>query len=486
MRKPPMVLWALGAAAALFVTAVPSAGAAPASPDPLAGFGHQTLTWQACGSSGAASDAQCSTLTVPQNYFDPAGPVFRLPVIKFPAADPAHRVGTLFANLGGQANSGVDYLRRNLAYALSSPVRADFDVVTWDARGTAGSQPALDCPGAALDAYFAVDPATPDVGSLMTVGRGYADDCKTASPAGLPSRMGTMIGAFDAEVLRSALGESKISYFGESYGTLGAAWYAQLFPHRVRSVVLDAYFKPDQSGQGFVVDESRAIEGEVKYYESVRGNGALIDSLAARLRTNPLPVPGTTQTVGPKDLAATLTVAVVQPEQTWPLVDDALAKAAAGDGSGLYALSRGGRLPDGSYYRPVYQGQALDCSDWWWPTTQNGYAAMRAAASQVAGPDIGGLEAETGLPCTAWAPPTSAPLPLIAVGSPPILVVSTTGDPYAPYQWGVDGAHTFQHGVLLTFQGHGHTAYMRGNSCVDTAIDTDLISGKPPADGTVC
>ena len=96
------------------------------------------------------------------------------------------------------------------------------------------------------------------------------------------------------------------------------------------------------------------------------------------------------------------------------------------------------------------------------------------------------MEAETGLPCTAWAPPTSAPLPLIAAGSPPILVVSTTGDPYAPYQWGVDGAHTFQHGVLLTFQGHGHTAYMRGNSCVDTAIDTDLISGKPPADGTVC
>jgi pimeloyl-ACP methyl ester carboxylesterase len=477
--RRPRTLGIFGAAAALFATVVPTAVAAPANPDPPAGVGRQTLTWQACGA------AECSTLTVPQNYLDPTGPVFHLPVIKFPATDPAHRVGTLFANLGGAADSGVDYLQRYLTYSLSSRVLADFDVVTWDARGTAGSDPALRCAGGPLDGYFALDPATPDVGSLMSAGRGYADGCRTDSAPGLASRMGTMTGALDAEVLRSALGEKKISYFGESYGTLGAAWYTELFPTHVRSVVLDAFFKPDQSGQQLVVDESRAIETEVKYYESARGNGALIDSLFTRLRTSPLPVPGTTATVGPPALATALTVAVDQPEQTWPLVDDALAKAEAGDGSGLYALAQGGRLPDGSYYPAVYQRQALYCSDWWWPTTQSGYAGLRAAA-EAAGPDVGALEAETGLPCTAWAPPTSLPLPLTAAGSPPILVVSTTGDPYAPYQWGVDAARTFQKGVLLTFQGHGHTAYMRGNSCVDGAIDNDLISGTPPPNGTVC
>ncbi|MEY9862079.1 pimeloyl-ACP methyl ester carboxylesterase [Catenulispora sp. GAS73] len=473
------VLWALGAVAALFVTAVPTAGAASTRPDPLAGFGRQTLTWQACGT------AQCSTLTVPRDYLDPAGQVFHLPVIKFPATDPAHRVGTLFANLGGAANSGVGYLRGSLTYALSPRLLADFDVVTWDARGTAGSDPALRCPGAALDAYFAVDPTTADVGSLMTAGRAYADGCRTASAPGLPGRLGSLVGAFDADVLRSALGEKKISYFGESYGTLGAAWYAELFPAHLRSVVLDAFFNPDQSGQQMVVDQSRAAETEIGYYESVRGNGALIDSLFARLRTSPLPVPGTTATVGPNALSTALSIAVVQPEQTWPLVDDALAKAAAGDGSGLYELAQNGRLPDGSYYPTIYQGQALECADWWWPTTRDGYAAMRAAA-EAAGPDLGALQAQSGLPCTAWAPPTSAPLPLTAAGSPPILVVATTGDPDAPYQWGVSAARTFQHGVLLTFQGHGHTAYMRGNSCVDDAIDTDLINGTPPAAGTVC
>jgi pimeloyl-ACP methyl ester carboxylesterase len=478
--RRPRIPWALGAAAALLVTAVPTAAAAaPASPDLLSGLGRQTLTWQPCGT------AECGTLTVPQNYLDPTGPVFHLPVIKFPATDPAHRVGTLFANTGGAANSGVSFLQKYVTYLLSAQVRADFDVVTWDARGTAGSDPVLSCPGPALDTYFAVDPATPDVGSLMSAGRGYADDCRTASAPGLPSRMGTTTGALDAEVLRSALGEKKISYFGESYGSLGAAWYAELFPTHVRSIVLDAFFKPDQSGQQLVVDQSRAVETEVKYYETTRGNGALIAALAARLRTSPLPVPGTTATVGPPALASALAVAVDQPEQTWPLVDDALAKAEAGDGSGLYALATGGRMPDGSYYPPIYQAQALECADWWWPTTQSGYAAMRTAA-EAAGPDVGALQAEMGLPCTAWAPPTSVPLPLTAAGSPPILVVSTTGDPYAPYQWGVDAARTFQNGVLLTFQGHGHTAYMRGNSCVDSAIDNDLISGTPPANGTVC
>ena len=472
----------LAAVAALVVSVAPAANAAPSNPDPLAGFGHQTLSWQACGTF------QCATLTVPQDYLNPTGPVFHLPVIKAPATDPAHRVGTLFANLGGAAGSGVDNLRQNLTYSLSPRLRADFDVVTWDARGTAGSDPVLHCQDAGvLDKYWAIDPATPDVSSLMSAARAYADGCRAASVPGLMSHMGSLAGALDAEVLRSAIGERQISYFGESYGTVTAQWYAGLFPNRLRSVVLDGTFKAAQTGQQMVTDESRAMETEIKYYESVKGNGALIDSLAAKLQAGPIPVAGTSRTVGPRALAAALEVATLQPESTWPLVDDVLAKAAAGDYSGLLMLDDGwtGRLPDGSYYLGGYQSTAMYCADWTWPTSQGGYTAMRTAA-EAAGPHVGALMAQLGLPCTAWNPPTAFPIALPAVGSPPILVVSTTGDPWAPYQWGVDVARAYQHGVLLTFQGHGHTAYMRGNSCVDTAIDNELITGTPPANGTVC
>ncbi|NUP53146.1 MAG: alpha/beta fold hydrolase [Catenulispora sp.] len=473
-------LAAFAATAALVVAAAPAAPAQ--STDPLAGFGRQTLTWAPCGTF------QCATLTVPQDYLNPTGPVFHLPVIKAPAGDPAHRAGTLLVNPGGPAISGVEFLRNYLPYALSPTLTADFDVVAWDTRGVAGSDPALHCQDdAGLDAYYGLDPAATDAATLVRAGRTYAAACRANSAPGLTSRMGSIAGAFDTDVLRSALGEAKINYFGTSYGTFPAAWYAQLFPTHLRALVLDGMFSPAVTGQQAVTAQAAAAEKEVQYYESVKGNRALIDSLAAKLRTTPLPVPGSTRTVGPEGLAAALAVAVEDPANTWPIVDQALAQAAAGDGTGLLGFQDGwsGRHPDGTHVPRIYQGQGIWCTDHVWPTTQTGYAAMRSAA-EAASPHVGALLAESGLPCTGWNPPTAFPLPLTAAGSPPILVVSTTGDPSTPYQWGVDAARTFEHGVLLTFQDHGHTAYERGNDCIDTDIDDYLVTGTPPASGTVC
>ena len=39
---------------------------------------------------------------------------------------------------------------------------------------------------------------------------------------------------------------------------------------------------------------------------------------------------------------------------------------------------------------------------------------------------------------------------------------------------------------LLTWEGEGHTAYGRSNSCVGDAVDSYLVDGKAPADNTVC
>lgn len=477
------MLAALGAATGLVLAAVPAASAARAqSADRLAGFGHQTLTWQPCGTF------QCTTLTVPQDYANPTGPVFHLPVIKAPAGDPAHRAGTLLVNPGGPAASGVGFLQNYLPYALSPTLVADFDVVAWDTRGIAGSDPALHCQDdAGLDAYYDLDPASTDAATLVRAGRTYAAACRANSAPGLASRMGTIAGAFDTDVLRSALGEAKISYFGTSYGTFAGAWYAQLFPTHLRALVMDGMFSTDLTGSQAVTAQAAAAEKEVQYYESVKGNSALIDSLAAKLRTSPLPVPGSTRTVGPRGLAAALVAAAQDPDNLWPYVDSALAQAAAGDGTGLLTFQDGwsGRSPNGTHDPTVYQGEGMWCTDHVWPTTQTGYASMRSAA-QAAGPHVGALIAEWGLPCTGWNPPTILPLPLTAAGSPPILVVSTTGDPWTPYQWGVDAARTFAHGVLLTFHAHGHTAYERGNSCIDTDIDNYLVTGTPPANGTVC
>ena len=39
---------------------------------------------------------------------------------------------------------------------------------------------------------------------------------------------------------------------------------------------------------------------------------------------------------------------------------------------------------------------------------------------------------------------------------------------------------------LLTWNGEGHTSYLRGNSCIDQFVDSYLISRILPPDGTTC
>ncbi len=73
-----------------------------------------------------------------------------------------------------------------------------------------------------------------------------------------------------------------------------------------------------------------------------------------------------------------------------------------------------------------------------------------------------------------------------AKGADPIVVVGTTRDPATPYKWSRSLAEQLSSGTLLTYEGDGHTAYGRGSDCIDTAINTYLLEGTPPADGKKC
>ena len=65
-------------------------------------------------------------------------------------------------------------------------------------------------------------------------------------------------------------------------------------------------------------------------------------------------------------------------------------------------------------------------------------------------------------------------------------MVGTTRDPATPYKWAQSLAGQLSSGRLLTYEGDGHTAYGRGSDCIDTAINTYLLDGTPPADGKRC
>src|SRR3954447_17581678 len=89
---------------------------------------------------------QCGTLQVPLDYDQPNGTTISLAVVKLPATDPVHRIGSLLLNPGGPGGSGVDYVVGAGPILYTPELRARIDLVGFDPRGIARST-ALRCFG---------------------------------------------------------------------------------------------------------------------------------------------------------------------------------------------------------------------------------------------------------------------------------------------------------------------------------------------------
>ena len=103
------------------------------------------------------------------------------------------------------------------------------------------------------------------------------------------------------DVIRRAVGEDKISYFGFSYGSeLGATW-ATLFPDTVRAMVIDGAADPDADPVQSNLQQLRGFEGALDTFLAQcsedegcafnnRGDAAgAFDTLMAQLDTTPIP-----------------------------------------------------------------------------------------------------------------------------------------------------------------------------------------------------
>ncbi len=65
-------------------------------------------------------------------------------------------------------------------------------------------------------------------------------------------------------------------------------------------------------------------------------------------------------------------------------------------------------------------------------------------------------------------------------------MVGTTNDPATPYVWAQNLASQLENGHLITYNGEGHTAYNKSNSCVNDAVDDFFIDGTVPASDPNC
>jgi pimeloyl-ACP methyl ester carboxylesterase len=463
----------------------------------LARFYTQNLAWSDCGGD------QCAKLTVPIDYSHPNGATIRLALLKVAATNPAGRKGYLVVNPGGPGGSGVDYAKA-ADYIVSVPVRAAYDIVGFDPRGVGASSPIKCLTDRELDNFLGTDPA-PDnkIGEqhYADLSKAFADKCK-ASGGPLVGHVSTIEAAKDMDVLRAALGETKLDYLGKSYGTFLGATYADLFPTKVGRFVLDGAEDPNTSSSQ--VNEGQAVGFETATRAYVqdcvdKGDCPLGASLASgmlnlrafltQLDASPLPlhdpyVKSLTEGWG------SLGVAYAMYDQgLWSQLTAALRSAFGGNADPLMTLadSYADRSSKGVYgdnlMQVIYAVNCLDRSD----TRDLAHYESQSRLLSAEAPTWGPFLAWSSLPCGYWpVPANNVPKKIRAAGSGPIVVVGTTRDPATPYKWAQGLASELQNGHLVTFNGDGHTAYMRSNSCVDDAVDAYLLEGRVPPAGLKC
>ncbi len=450
------------------------------------------IGWKAC-----RDGFQCATLSVPLDYAKPAGAAVSLRLVRLPASRPSTRVGSLVVNPGGPGVSAVDFLRSFGPSSAPVELRRQFDLVAFDPRGTTGSTP-VHCLGtSALDAFFHVDPgpdSAQEVQALDKANRDFAAGCQQRSGRVLP-HVSTEVAARDMDSLRAALGEPKLTYLGYSYGTALGATYLDLFPARVRAMVLDGAIDPRLTWDQVLTGQGKGFEQAFRSFlswcdrtpESCRFRtetqgdlAAAYDRIAAQVEQEPLPT-GKGRTVGPAELSYGAGQALYSTSY-WPFLGDALADAAGGKGGTLLTLSDLYLERDGAGYDNTIEANfAVNCLDRPWPKDLASYQRLADSLAESA-PRFGPAIAWSGSACAVWpVPPTGTPHAIRATGAPAVVVIGTTRDPATPYAWAVGLADQLDKGVLVTFDGDGHTAYRRGAvACITDPVTAYLLSGKAP------
>jgi pimeloyl-ACP methyl ester carboxylesterase len=474
-----------------------AAQALPTGQETLARFYSQDLVWSKCGPN------ECARLTVPIDYANPGGETLTLSVLRASAKDAAHRVGSLVVNPGGPGGSGVSYAAA-ADFIVTEPVRAAYDIVGFDPRGVGSSSPIKCLDDRELDTFLGSDP-TPDnkleEQQFAVWAQGFADKCK-AKGGRLLGHVSTIEAAKDMDILRAALGETKLDYLGKSYGTFLGATYADLFPTKVGKFVLDGAIDPNLTSSQ--VNEGQAVGFETATRAYVqdcvnKGDcplGGTLDSGMARLRdflkaldAKPLPL-ADRYIKGLSEGWGSLGVASAMYDQgRWVELTNALRAAFAGRADALMQLAEGYADRTGSdtygtnLMQVIYAVNCLDRSD----TKDLAHYVSEARSLSAKAPTWGPFLAWSTMPCGYWPTPAdNAPRKITAAGSGPIVVVGTTRDPATPYRWAQGLASGLENGHLITFNGDGHTAYTRSNSCVDDAVDAYLLKGTVPSAGLKC
>lgn len=234
-----------------------------------------TVSWHACPQYSDAvlgylgypaadfralwSRTQCGTVQVPLDYGDPGGRRITVAITRLPAADQAHRLGSLLVNPGGPGSGYLTSIQLALPGSPSAGLNQRYDLIGFDPRGVGYSTQA-GCAGLGQGATAPPGPFTEQQARQDYDAQVVADRTCAASDPALLSQLTTANVARDMNQIRIALHQAKIGYFGVSWGTGLGANYRSLFPGAVSRMWLDSVVAPDNRLDESVTADAAAAE----------------------------------------------------------------------------------------------------------------------------------------------------------------------------------------------------------------------------------
>jgi pimeloyl-ACP methyl ester carboxylesterase len=498
MRKRWIVVALLGAVALMLGIGGQASIAAP----------KPKIAWSPCNRD--LGPFECGTVQVPLDYDTQSGTI-SLSLVRLPATDPSRRIGSLFLNPGGPGGSGVDFTLFAGPFLYTDEVRARFDLVGFDPRGIIRSS-AFRCFGndKQWEPYFTpfAFPSNAEEEAIWIAADHYLDDACAQRGGRIGDHMSTANVARDLDLLRQAVGDDLLTYAGYSYGSFLGTTYANMFPDKVRALVVDGVLDPiawttGAPGQSNLPFSTR-LRSDAGAMATLSEFFRLCDAgecafgpdsadrfaaLAAKLKANPEPI----------DYSGLIgtTLGAMYDSSSWEDFAQLLADLESAAGSSSTTLQT---RVEAFGHRPLYIAKrgfphypnfvegfpAVACGDSVNPDSYSAWSAAGAAADAQFG-YFGRIWTWVSSICADW-PTADADRylgPFTKTTANPVLVVGNLFDPATRYEGAQSVAGLLPNSRLLTVHGWGHTSLFL-SQCADQIVSTYLLTSAVPAPGTTC